>query len=356
MHIGLVIYGSLDTLSGGYLYDRKLVEMLQERGHHVTIVSLPWRNYMAHLRDNSSAEFFNRLYDLSVSVLLQDELNHPSLAWLNARLKRARPHLPLISIVHHLRLSEQHTERDLRMYSSVEKRYLNSVDAFIYNSQTTAQTVTPLLDTSKPSVIATPGGNRLNITVTAADVAARAQQDGPLKLLFLASVTPRKQLHVILEALKAVPNHAVRLTVIGPDDVNIRYTNDCRKLAASLACPVTFMGKLESEEVARQVAHHQVLVLPSSYEGFGIAYLEALGAGLPVIASASGAAREVIGDAGHLIPTGNAAELAKAITKFATDRQVLVATSHLALRRFQQFPTWRESMTTACEFIETFPR
>ena len=54
MKIGFVIYGSLDTLSGGYLYDRKLVEYLRAQGDTVEIISLPWRNYAAHLTDNFS--------------------------------------------------------------------------------------------------------------------------------------------------------------------------------------------------------------------------------------------------------------------------------------------------------------
>ena len=52
MRIGLVIYGALDTLSGGYLYDRKLVEYLRAQDDAVEIISLPWRNYAAHLTDN----------------------------------------------------------------------------------------------------------------------------------------------------------------------------------------------------------------------------------------------------------------------------------------------------------------
>ena len=52
MHIGLIIYGSLDTLSGGYLYDRKLVEYLRSQGDIVKVIPLPWRNYAAHLTDN----------------------------------------------------------------------------------------------------------------------------------------------------------------------------------------------------------------------------------------------------------------------------------------------------------------
>ena len=49
MNIGVLIYGSLDTISGGYLYDRKLVEYLQRQGDVVEIISLPWRNYARHL-------------------------------------------------------------------------------------------------------------------------------------------------------------------------------------------------------------------------------------------------------------------------------------------------------------------
>lgn len=52
MKLGFIIYGSLDTLSGGYLYDRKLVEYLRDQGDTVEIISLPWRNYAAHLTDN----------------------------------------------------------------------------------------------------------------------------------------------------------------------------------------------------------------------------------------------------------------------------------------------------------------
>jgi hypothetical protein len=48
MRLGLVIYGSLNTFSGGYLYDRKLVEHLRRAGDEVEIVSLPQRSYAQH--------------------------------------------------------------------------------------------------------------------------------------------------------------------------------------------------------------------------------------------------------------------------------------------------------------------
>jgi hypothetical protein len=52
MRIGFVVYGPLDTLNGGYLYDRKLIEYLRAQGDTVEIIPLSWRNYAAHLTDN----------------------------------------------------------------------------------------------------------------------------------------------------------------------------------------------------------------------------------------------------------------------------------------------------------------
>src|SRR5215510_14249852 len=97
MKIGFVIYGSLNMVSGGYLYDRKLAEYLREQDDTVEIISLPWRNYAAHLTDN-----FRFRLPPNLDVLIQDELNHPSLIGANA----GKHPYPVISLVHHLRCSE----------------------------------------------------------------------------------------------------------------------------------------------------------------------------------------------------------------------------------------------------------
>jgi len=163
MRVGLVIYGSLDTLSGGYLYDRRLVAYLEQQGDRVTLIARPWRNYARHLTDNVSSEWRRGLagdYD----VLLQDELVHPSLAWANGRLPPGRP--PLVAVVHHLRGSEARPAWQNSFYQLVERRYLRSVDAFIYNSQTTRRAVEAQIDAARQGVVAAPGGNRLRPAVT----------------------------------------------------------------------------------------------------------------------------------------------------------------------------------------------
>lgn len=131
MRVGLMIYGDLDTLTGGYLYDRKLVAYLREQGDSVEIISLKWRHYGRHLMDNLSPSLFNRLKAAALDVLIQDELNHPSLFGLNQWLKR-RVEYPLITLVHLLRSSESHRASTQPFYRAVERRYFKYVDGAIF--------------------------------------------------------------------------------------------------------------------------------------------------------------------------------------------------------------------------------
>ncbi len=203
MDIGLLIYGSLQTISGGYLYDRKLVEYLRGQGDRVEIISLPWRNYARHLGDNFSRETLQRLEGLNLDVLLQDELNHPSLFWLNRKLRR-RVSYPILSIVHHLRSSELRPAWQNTAYRQVERTYLASVDGFIFNSQTTRQAVEALAGARRPALVAYPAGDRLQPAIDAEVIAQRARQPGPLRLIFLGNLTARKGLHTLLQALTSL--------------------------------------------------------------------------------------------------------------------------------------------------------
>ena len=164
MRVGLIIYGSLDTLSGGYLYDRKLVEYLRSQDDTVEIISLPWRNYAAHLTDNLHVRLPNVIARSGAAsattkqspnfpkfdILIQDELNHPSLIFAN----RGKHPYPVISLVHHLRCSELRPNWQNIFYRWVEKKYLQSIDGFIFNSKTTERAVNSLMEHNKPSVIA----------------------------------------------------------------------------------------------------------------------------------------------------------------------------------------------------------
>jgi glycosyltransferase involved in cell wall biosynthesis len=358
MRVGLLIYGSLETISGGYLYDRKLVEHLRQQGDQVEIISLPWRNYLRHLGDNLSSGLLRRLGDLPVDVLLQDELNHPSLFWLNRHL-RSQASYSMISIIHHLRSSEAHPAWQNWAYRWIESRYLETLDGFIFNSQTTRQAVANRLVQTRHkaplSLVAYPAGDRFKPRMDARAIAQRALQSGPLRILFLGNLIPRKGLHTLLAALEQLDPQDWRLSIAGSLSVDAAYAQRMRQRVehAGLSARVAFHGTLDEGPLARLMRSSHLLALPSSYEGFGIVYLEGMGFGLPAIATTVGAASEIITHAqdGFLIPPDDPQALAGHLRRLIEDRQELKEMSLAARLRYLAHPTWDDSMRTIRQFL-----
>ena len=354
MHIGLIIYGSLDTLSGGYLYDRKLVAHLRACGDTVTVLSQPWVNYGRHLLHNINSAWRRQLLlSPKFDVLLQDELNHPSLFWQNPTLRK-QSGCPMVAIVHHLRCSEARPGWQNMLYRHIERRYLNTVDGFVFNSQTTRQTVFDLIEPAKPHVVALPAGDRFGIQPANYWV-NRASNSHELRLLFVGNIIPRKGLHTVLTALATCPG-AWQLDVVGADDIDTAYAQSLRRQAAQLglAHRVHWCGRFDDPALAKAFRQHDVLVGPSSYEGYGIAYLEAMGFGLPVIASTGGAAHEIVTDGvdGFLVDPDDVATLGACLNTLIDNPTLRTRMGEAARQRFAQHPTWAHSMAQIRSFLQ----
>jgi len=354
MRVGLLIYDSLETISGGYLYDRKLVEHLRAQGDHVEIISLPWRNYPHHLLDNFSRSLLKKCFKLQVDVLIQDELNHPSLAWLNNRL---RVPFPIISLVHHMRCIELRPGWQNTIYRQIERRYLDSVDGFIFNSQTTKNSVAQVSPINKrPWIIATPAGDRFDPKqIDTIDMVTRAQDSGPLRLIFLGNLIPRKGLHTLIESISQLEQGYCILEVVGGFDANSGYTQRIFQQVkhAGLEASIRFHGAQSDEALVNLLENSQVLVVPSSFEGFGIVYLEGMGFGLPAIGTTQGAASEIIvhGETGYLIKPEDSAGLAILLKYLCQDRKKLAALGLAARQRYQQFHGWDQNMAKIRTFL-----
>ncbi len=345
MKIGLIIYGPLDTLSGGYMYDRKLVEYLRSRGDTVEFISLPWRNYAAHLTDNFWFKFPPNL-----DILIQDELNHPSLIGAN----RGQHPYPIISIVHHLRCSELRPKWQNKFYRMIEKKYLQSLDGFIFNSQTTKGVVNELIVAGKPSVVAYPPTDRFGDAIPEEEIESRAEQT-PLRILFLGNIIERKGLHTLLKAIRFQPS-TLKLDVVGSLESEPKYAKTMQSYVAGngLSSIVTFHSSLDNEPLKKILKAAHVLIVPSSYEGFGIVYLEGMGFGLPAIGTTAGAASEIISnnETGYLINPNDFATLATHIDWLSQDRALLTKLSINARRRYIQQPSWNKTANQIRAFLD----
>lgn len=359
MKVGLIIYGDLETLTGGYLYDRRLVNYLRAQGDQVEVISLAWRNYGRHLTDNLSRRVSRRLREAELDVVIQDELNHPSLFLLNLWLKR-RVHYPIVTLVHLLRCSEPHPAWSRRIYEAVERKYLKTVDGAIFNCHTTRAAVRQLVGRDIPGVVAYPGRDHLNHEFSLAEVAQRASRPGPLRVIFLANVIPGKGLNTLIEALGRLTRGSWRLTVVGSLTMDPSYSQSVRHqiARAGLSDYVDLVGAVPNDETPGHLIRNDILVVPSRYEALGIVYLEAMGFGLPVIATSAGGAHEIVdhGEAGFLTTPGDADMLARYLREINQERGRLLEMSLAAYNRVSTHPTWGESFGRVRDFLQTLIR
>jgi glycosyltransferase involved in cell wall biosynthesis len=363
MRVGLVIFGSLETLTGGYLYDRRLLDYLGSKGDQTRVVSLPWRTYPRQLADNFSWSLARRLAGGCFDLLLQDELNHPSLVVLN-RWLRARAGYPIVTLVHLLRSSERSASPLRHAYEAVERQYLATVDAAVFNCQTTREAAEGLLGRGIPGVVAYPGGDHLRMQISEAEIAARARGTGPLRILSVANVVPGKGLHVLVAALARLPAQSWRLTVAGSLTTDPVYVTRLRDLIRRLGLDanVELLGTVPNQRIADLLTRSHVLALPSSYEALGIAYLEAMRFGLPVIATSAGGAHEVVdeGREGLFVAPGDVDTLSGHLQALVADRELVLQMGLAARRRAARHPTWDQSFACArdlfCSLVASHQR
>ncbi|MEW6529439.1 MAG: glycosyltransferase family 4 protein [Thermodesulfobacteriota bacterium] len=354
MRIGLVIYGDLNIVTGGFIYDRRVVEFLRNQGDSVEAFSLPWQTYGRCLFHNLSRDFLRTLTAAPLDVLLQDELNHPSLFWLNQRL-RDQTRFPIVSVVHHLRSKEMRPAWQSRLYRWVERKYLLTCDGFIFNGETTRGTVEELIGPCQSFVVAPPAPNITGPQLTEEEVRQRSFLPGPLRVIFVGSLIPRKELHTLIRGLASVPHDLWHLEVVGSPDYDRPYADRIERLIAEeqVSDNVTMRGQLGTEELAQLLLESHVLAVPSSYEGFGFVYLEGMGFGLPAIGSTDGAAHETIthGRNGFLVAPGRHDQVATHVLDLSQDRERLVQMSLAALERYGQASTWEQTGTAIREFL-----
>jgi glycosyltransferase involved in cell wall biosynthesis len=355
MHIGLIIYGSLNTLTGGYIYDRMVVDYLRECGHHVEIISQPPGPYWRHMLSSISPGFYSDIVNSSYDLLLQDELNHPSLLRLNRRLRK-RADFPIVAVVHQVLCRQPRNGFLNHIYELIETGYLNSVDAFIFNSNTTRRTVENLIACHRPSIVAYPAGDRLGCLASADRIKLRALTPGPLRLIFVGNVLPNKGLRPLIQRLAQLPSETWQLTVVGSLTMDRRYVHRIKKLIVTqnIERQVALLGPIDGAELASLLARSHVFSMPYSHEGFGMAHLEAMAYALPVIGSKSGALKEFVipGRNGFLVDPDDAETLLTCLQRLNHDRQLLIDMSQAALQTFRRRPPWRHTVQAVHAFLK----
>lgn len=346
--VTFVIDGDLQQPTGGYLYDRIVIEGLRARGAELSIQSLETGSARQTLGENARvARAWSRLPE--GSLLIVDELCHPRVALASAlhRANRARRGHRLVALVHHLAASER-SGLGARARLALERVLLDAAELLITTSHTTRSVL--VAEGIPPSRIRAirPGRDRLGSRAAPPE----PSPDGRLRLLFLGSITPRKGVLELVRAFASVADRA-SLTLAGPADRDLAYVAQVRAAIARSPGSIRLTGCLDEEAITAELQRHDLFVLPSRYEGFGIALAEALSFGLGVIATSAGAIPEVVrdGEEALLVSPGDERGLAEALRLVADDRGKRALMQAKAIERSLSLPRWSETQEEFAQAI-----
>jgi glycosyltransferase involved in cell wall biosynthesis len=355
MRLLFLIYGSLQQISGGYLYDRKVIEYLEGKGVEVDCLQLPaclyllcpLHNFYAPLR-----RLFRRSPSGSYDCIVVDELTHPSVFLPVSRRRGSGP--PVVVLLHHLKIQERIGPL-LRIFArSMERSLLRRCDGIIVNSHTTERTVSDLIDAEAAIYVCPPGSDTLvqNPVVTEVEVSAEetevpAAAERPVRLLITGNIIPRKGHDLLIRMLADLSDLNWQLRMVGAA-VDPRYKKRVDRLIRwhELEDRIVYTGVLSGEALSRQYIEADVFVFPSRYEGFGISLAEAIRAGLPFIAFACGAIPEVSGGRGLLVADGDLGTFQRHLQRLICDPAFRERTAEISRSLAADLPTWRQTGET----------
>jgi glycosyltransferase involved in cell wall biosynthesis len=155
-----------------------------------------------------------------------------------------------------------------------------------------------------------------------------ARLSGPLRVLYVGSLGQRKGLSYALDAV-ALLGVQVSLTLIGRPT-----SNECAPLKAALQRH-RWIETLPHPQILEQMRQHDVLLLPSLFEGYALVISEALSQGLPVITTAHSGGTTSVRDGieGFIVPIRSTAAIAERLQQLVDDRDQLAAMRQHCLHR-----------------------
>jgi glycosyltransferase involved in cell wall biosynthesis len=346
--IWFVVPGDLGTRTGGYGYDREIIAGLRSRGWIVHVETIPGTYpFPTDLDRSDAARALAGIPDGALVIV--DGLAFGALP-TEASLEHGR--LRLIALVHHpLALETGISAIDADRLRASEQRALASARAVIVTSRRTVTAVEQLATPRGLISVVEPG--------TSPASGAAGTTTGPVELLCVASVVPRKGHDTLLAALEPLGDVDWRLSCVGSVDRDSRWGAEMRDRASqgALAGRVRFIGELEGG--ALDAAYHRadLFVLATRYEGYGMVVAEALARGLPVVSTPTGAIADLVTPGvGALVPADDPPALSAVLRPLVASRRAIGVLKAGAMAARAALRSWTVALADLEEVLERLDR
>ncbi len=328
------IPGDITSPTGGYAYDRRLMDLFPSYGLTARHLELPASFPSPSAKDLAETERLLSQTPHDARLLIDGLAFGVMPLDLIQRLNRR-----IIALVHHpLALEAGLSEERRAQLKASETKALEGTRHIIVTSDVTRRTLIADYGVSDSIItVAEPG----------TDPAPRATGTGmPMQLLSVGAVTPRKGFDVLITALAMLDDPNWRLTIAGALDRDEKTVVALRSQieATGLGSQVTIAGTVVPATLARFYESTDLFVLPSHYEGYGMVLAEAMASGLAIVCTTGGAAAETVPDSAAIkVPPGDATALARAIATVLGDNKLRKAMRKASWETGRTLPTWNET-------------
>jgi glycosyltransferase involved in cell wall biosynthesis len=339
-----LIPGDLESPTGGYGYDRRIIEGLGQLGWRVDVVALDGSFPLpgaAALEQADAA--LSRVAD--GGLVMVDGL---ALGAMPEVVARHAGRVRLVALVHHPLAAETGLPAEIaaRLEQS-ERAALRGARHVIVTSEATAAALAPYdVERSRITVVV-PGTDEVPL--------ARGGADGITRLLCVATVSPRKGHDLLVGALAALAPLPWKLTCVGSLTMNADTVGALRAQIAwaGLGDRVALVGALTGEALEAAFQAADLFVLPTRHEGYGMVVAEALARGLPVISTRTGAIPDLVGsEAGLIVPTDDGAALQDALARVLRAPALLASLRDGARKVRNQLPRWPDSCALMARVLQ----
>ncbi len=329
MSIALLVPGPFGTVSGGYGYDRRLVEGFRALGEAVEVVELAGRHPLPDTVAEAAARAALDAVPEGVRIIV-DGLGLPAFAPLaDALVARGA-----VGLVHHPTALEGETSQREAL-RAIEGALFPRMPRLVATSRLTAERL--IRDFGVQA-------GRVGVVEPGTDPAPRARGSGGpgVAVLSVGTLIPRKGHDVLLRALAGIPDVDWRLTIVGAAR-DAACAEALRGLAAELGVAerIDFAGEVTGPALEALYGGADAFALASHWEGYGMAAAEALARGLPVSVTAGGALGDLVPlEAGSVSPPGDVVSLTKALRRVLFDAELRGAMAEAAWAAGQRLPRW----------------
>jgi len=323
--LALLVPAPFSALSGGYLYDRRMVEGLRARGHDVAVVELAGQHPLPD--ETAEAAARDAMAALPAGTLaVIDGLGLPAFAPDAVRAA--------VGLIHHPTALE--TGLNAEALRAREAALFPAMTRLIATSRLTAERLVADFGVA---------ADRVGVVEPGTDPAVRATGTGaPIQILSVGTLVPRKGHDVLLRALGRLTDLEWTLTIVGePRDA--AHARDLAALAVELgiARRVSFAGALSGPALDAAYATADIFALATHWEGYGMAAAEALARGLPCAITAGGAIADVVPKAACVLAQpGDHASLSRALRRVIYDPALRAQMADAAWAAGQALPRWTD--------------